>query len=161
MTYRRAAELSQAGKPHDAELVWRQLAQTHPTMPKCTWVLEWRSHNRATCKKPRVNIVRALAINPRLPDVSFNLGLAEFKQGHFAAAIKPLIAAAKENPQDKRSGLLIGMSYFGLHNYAKATPYLQAAAPLIHPTSNYINVLAQSCFGARNMPARWLSIKLS
>ena len=28
--FRRAVELSQAGKAHDAELAWRQLAQTHP-----------------------------------------------------------------------------------------------------------------------------------
>jgi len=142
---RRATELSQAGRPHDAELIWRQLARTHPTNANVHLGLGVTLAQQGNLQEAASEYRRALTLNPNLPDVSFNLGLAEFKQGHFAAAIKPLIAAAREKPQDKRSGLLIGMSYFGLHNYAKATPYLQAASAADPSNLELHNVLAQSC----------------
>jgi Flp pilus assembly protein TadD len=70
---------------------------------------------------------KSLALKPHQPDVSFNLGIAEFKQGHFSAAIPAFELLAKEKPEDHRSALLLGMSYFGLRQYAKANPYLQRA----------------------------------
>src|SRR6202041_1379714 len=36
---------------------------------------------------------KALALDPKLPGVNLNLGLCEFKQGHFSAAERPLHAA--------------------------------------------------------------------
>ncbi|MEO6981978.1 MAG: tetratricopeptide repeat protein, partial [Edaphobacter sp.] len=122
--FRRAVELSQAGKPHDAELAWRQLALSHPQNTEVHLGLGAALAQQDNLAGAAREYRKALALNPNLRGVSFNLGLAEFKQGHFAAAIKPLTAAAKENPQDKRSSLLIGMSYFGLHDYGKAVPFL-------------------------------------
>src|SRR5450432_2474514 len=59
---------------------------------------------------------RAAAIDPTLPNVNLNIGLAWFKLGDFRQAIA---AFAKEKPNDRVS-TLIGMSYFGLGQYKEA-----------------------------------------
>ena len=48
---------------------------------------------------------RAIALNPRLPGIQLNLGLAEYKQGHFQAAIPPLRAALLQDPGTSRRAL--------------------------------------------------------
>jgi tetratricopeptide (TPR) repeat protein len=143
--FKHAAELTQTGKLHEAEVAWRQLVQAHPTNAAVHSGLGVTLAQEGNLQQAAVEYRKALALNPRMPGISFNLGLAEFKQGHFAAAIKPLMAAAAEKPNDKRSGLLVGMSYFGLHQYAKAVPYLQTATISDPSNLELHNVLAQSC----------------
>ncbi len=143
--FKHAVELTQAGKLHEAELAWRELARTHPTNAEVHSGLGVVLAQQGNLQDAVAEYRRALTLNPKLKGISFNLGLDEFKQGHFAAAIKPLIAAATEDPQDKRSGLLIGMSYFGLHHYVKATPYLQTASASEPSNIELHTVLAQSC----------------
>ena len=59
---------------------------------------------------------RAAALDPTLPNINLNIGLAWFKAGEF----KPALAAfAKEAPSD-RVTTLVGMSYFGLGQYKEA-----------------------------------------
>lgn len=143
--FRHAVELTQAGKLHDAELAWRELARAHPTNAEVHSGLGVVLAQQDNLQEAATEYKRALTLDPRIKGVSFNLGLAEFKQGDFAAAIKPLTTAAAEDPQDKRSGLLLGMSYFGLHKYAKAVPYLHAASASQPSNLELHTVLAQSC----------------
>jgi Flp pilus assembly protein TadD len=91
---KRAAELSQAGKPHDAELIWRQLAHTHPTNADVHVGLGVSLAQQGKLQEAASEYRRALKLNPHLRGVSFNLGLAEFKQGHLAAASRPRAATA-------------------------------------------------------------------
>jgi tetratricopeptide (TPR) repeat protein len=44
----------------------------------------------------------ALTLNPKLPEVQLNLGLAEFKQGHFQAAVAALRAGLERIPAIRR-----------------------------------------------------------
>ena len=116
------------GKFHDAELLWRQLEQHYPKTLR--YIATWASHsrNKDNLEPATTEYRKSLALEPHQPEVEFNLGIAEFKQGHFSAAIPAFELSAKEKPDDHRSTLLLGMSYFGLRQYAKAIPYLQSAA---------------------------------
>ena len=92
---------------------------------------------------------KSLAIKPDQPDVSYNLGVAEFKQGHFSAAIPAFELVAKEKPEDHRSTVLLGMSHFGLRDYAKASQYLQkATARTIPPIWSCTTFLRRVVYGA-------------
>src|SRR5260370_13327617 len=67
---------------------------------------------------------RAIAIDPNLPGIYLNLGLAWFKLGNFREAVA---AFDKENvraPSD-RVATLLAMSYFGLGQYREAAEPLQ------------------------------------
>jgi predicted Zn-dependent protease len=45
---------------------------------------------------------KARTLNPKLPGVQLNLGLAEFKQGHFQAAVAALRAGLERIPAIRR-----------------------------------------------------------
>src|SRR5205807_10389613 len=84
-----AAALEQQGKFFEAAEIWRAVTEHNP-------------HDAAAFASLGIDLARqqkyaeavpayqkALALNPRLPGIQLNLGLAEFKQGHFEAAIAP------------------------------------------------------------------------
>ena len=72
---------------------------------------------------------KAIALDPKLPGVQLNLGLAEFKQGHFQAAlIAPLHAASVAEPHNLQASTLLGLSYYGAKRFAEAIKYLDAPA---------------------------------
>ena len=123
-----AIELTQGGKFHEAELAWRKLElQFIRRYAAVHAALGLVLAQQGELEQAAVEYRKALALDPHQADASMNLGLAEFKQGKFAAAIDPLLAARKEKPDDPRTGILLGMSYYGAREYAKAVPYLQAA----------------------------------
>src|SRR6185312_8261709 len=64
---------------------------------------------------------RALAIDPRLPNLQLNLGLAYFKQGQFRKAL----GAFEKESNSERTTTLIGMCHFGLGEYRQAATLLQ------------------------------------
>ena len=103
------------------------------------------SLNRESLKPAATEYRKSLALKSDQPEVAFNLGVAEFKQGHFSAAIPAFELVAKEKPEDHRSTILLGMSYFGLRQYAKASQYLQTALQDDPSNLELHNVLAQSC----------------
>jgi len=74
---------------------------------------------------------KALAINPAIPGLSMNLGLALFKSGELKQAIsefKPLLAKQPSGTaENQRLTILIGMAHYGLAEYAEAAPYLKQA----------------------------------
>ena len=74
---------------------------------------------------------KALALNPNLPGMQLNLGLAEFKQGRFQAAIGPLRAASVADSQNRQAATLLGLSYYGAKHFAEAAKYLEPAAKAI------------------------------
>jgi cytochrome c-type biogenesis protein CcmH/NrfG len=62
---------------------------------------------------------KALALNPKLPTIQLNLGLAEFKQGRFKSAAA-LHAALSADPASVQAGTLLGLSYYGAQQYTGA-----------------------------------------
>ena len=140
-----ASELMRAGKFHDAELLWRQLEQQNPKEAMIHANLGVALAQQGKLEPATAEYRKSLALAPTQPEVAFNLGIAEFKQGHFSAAIPAFELVEKEKPEDGRSTVLLGMSYFGLRQYAKANPYLLKALQNDSSNVELHNVLAQSC----------------
>jgi tetratricopeptide (TPR) repeat protein len=84
---------------------------------------------------------RALAIDPRLPNLYLNLGLAYFKQGSFRDALQ----AFEKAPQSDQTATLIGMSHFGLTEYKQAAAALQPLAAA-HPENSELGYLLAKCY---------------
>src|SRR5712691_4766647 len=95
---------------------------------------------------------RAIALNPRLPGVHLNLGLAEYKQGQFQAAIVPLRAALLQTPENMQARTLLGLSCYGAKRFAEAAKYLEPAAKADPANVELHQVLAQSCLLAKKYP---------
>jgi tetratricopeptide (TPR) repeat protein len=83
-----AVALEQQGKFAEAAKAWRAVTESHPrdaaafarlgvVLSKVVLSKEEKYTAAAQAHK------KALALNPKLPGVQLNLGLAEFKQGHF------------------------------------------------------------------------------
>ena len=70
---------------------------------------------------------QAIAINPNLPGLQMNLGLALFKVAQFPEAIKSFSSEIRKHPGDLRLTILLGMAHYGMKDYLVAIPYLKRA----------------------------------
>jgi tetratricopeptide (TPR) repeat protein len=127
-----ALALEQEGKNPEAEKAWRAYLKSHPADPEPyaqIGVLEARQEHYAEA----VPLYRkALGMNPNVPGLRLNLGLALFKSGNMKDALpefeKCLKSAAPGSPDVQRLKILIGMSHYGLAQYVEAVPFLKDAA---------------------------------
>jgi tetratricopeptide (TPR) repeat protein len=74
---------------------------------------------------------QALALQPELPNLKLNLGLALFKSEDFAEAAKLFESELQRHPKSQRAQqmtILAGMSEYALHRYSIAAGYLKVAA---------------------------------
>src|SRR5437868_10079751 len=124
-----ASELMRTGKFHDAELLWRQLEQQHPKDPVIHANLGVALAQQGKLESATAEYHKSLALKPDQPDVELNMGIAEFKQGHFSAAIPAFELVLEAKPEDRRGTVLLGMSYFGLRQYDKASQYFADCTP--------------------------------
>jgi tetratricopeptide (TPR) repeat protein len=84
-----------------------------------------------------------------LPGIQLNLGLAEFKQGHFPAAVAPLNSALSADPQSVQARTLLGLSYYGAKRFPEASEHLSQVAGLDPANLELRRILAQSCLWAK------------
>jgi tetratricopeptide (TPR) repeat protein len=84
---------------------------------------------------------RAADIDPTLPNINLNIGLAWFKLGDFRQAI----AAFQKEPSNDRVATLIGMSYFGLARYKEAAARLKPLADA-QPDNSELAYLLAKCY---------------
>jgi tetratricopeptide (TPR) repeat protein len=143
-----AATLEQQGKTTEAEEAWKIVSKAQPANPlpfAHLGLLEARQEHYAQA----ITFYRkAMALNPDLPGLHLNLGLAYFKNGEYKRAIDilaPLLKTAANADETERLTVLIGMSYYGLGEYAAAVPYLKDASG--HDAQNLplLLTLAHSC----------------
>ncbi len=124
-----AMALQQRGDWTGAERVWRQLTRSAPADFRY-----WTSLGACVAHQNRFEEAiedyrKSLQLSPHDPQSNYNLGLAYFKTGQLAHAIQPLIVAESSVPQvGEQARLLLGMSYYGIGQAAKAVPYLEDAA---------------------------------
>lgn len=118
--------LEKQGKLGQAEQAWLAITQRNPkdaaAFASLGFVLS-REQNYSEAAAYR----KAIALNPKLPGVQLNLGLAEFKQAHFDAAIPPLRAAlaaleraVKLDPTQGDAHIRLGNVYQIMGNSAAA-----------------------------------------
>ncbi|MGB6193347.1 MAG: tetratricopeptide repeat protein [Terracidiphilus sp.] len=127
-----ALALEQQGKLPQAEAAWRAIAKTQPNNPEPYGHLGLLESHQEHYKEAVGYYRKALALKPDIPGLRLNLGLALFKGGDLKGAIPEfkilLNGAAPGSAEALRFNTLIGMSYYGLAEYADAAPYLQKAA---------------------------------
>jgi len=148
-----ALGLEQQGKNVEAETAWRAFLRTHPQNSEAyahLGLLEARQEHY----KEAVPLYRnSLMLNPGMPGLRLNLGLALFKGGELRQSIQEFKSLLKTkppaSPEVQQLTILLGMAYYGLNEYAAAAPYLKKAAAQDPQNQHLRLALAHSCLWSR------------
>jgi tetratricopeptide (TPR) repeat protein len=128
---RRALTLEQQGNFADALAAWEMVVKAEPRNGRAyaqLGLLEARQEHYA---QAIADYRKAETLNPAIPQLKLNLGLAYFKSGEFRSASRVFEAELAKHPNGAdgaRFTILIGMSHYGAHEYEAAIPYLKKAA---------------------------------
>jgi tetratricopeptide (TPR) repeat protein len=145
--------LEQQGKTVEAEAAWIALSKTRPTDPEPLAHLGLLEAHQEHYAEAITSYRKAMALNPTMPRLQFNLGLAYFKTGDYKEALqqfKPLLKTLPpESDEAQRLVILIGMSHYGLGEFAASTPYLKQAADRDAQNQTLLLTLAHSCLLSR------------
>jgi Flp pilus assembly protein TadD len=76
-----AGALMEAGRFHEAEALWRELAKGQPRNASAHASLGLAMARQGEFSEAAAEYRMALALHPNQPEISFDLGLAEFKLG--------------------------------------------------------------------------------
>jgi tetratricopeptide (TPR) repeat protein len=148
-----ALDLEQQGQNAEAETAWRAFSKAHPADPEPYAHLGLLEARQEHFKEAVPLYRKALALNPAVPGLRLNLGLALFKGGEVKLAIPEFKAllktAAPGSPDAARLTILLGMAYYGAGDYAEAAHYLKIAA-VADPQNLPLRLsLAHSCLWAK------------
>jgi tetratricopeptide (TPR) repeat protein len=147
-----AFSLERAGKLPEAAAAWAALAKQNPTNPEplahLGLIASKQEHYSDAIKFYR----RAMALNPAMPGLRLNLGIALFKAGDYQKAVENLGPLLKEHPDDQRLTILVGMSHYGLQNFKAASPLLKQASDRDPQNQTLLLTLAHSCLLSREYP---------
>ncbi len=151
-----ALALQQQGKIPEAETAWRAYSKAHPSDPEPYAQLAVLEARQEHYKEAIPLYRKALAINPNVPGLRLNLGLALFKSGNLKEALpefeQSLKAAPAGSPDAQRLTILIGMSHYGQGEYAEAIPFLKDAAANDSQNLALRLALAHSCLWSKQYP---------
>ncbi len=144
-----ALAFEQEGKVAEAEAGWRSLLSSQPDDAEAYAHLGLLEARQEHYKEAIVLYRKALSLNPKMPSLRLNLGLAYFKAGDLLAAIQtfePLLKSEpKSSPEALRMVTLIGLAHYGMGEYAAAVPYLKQATAADPGNLPFRLSLAQSC----------------
>lgn len=147
-----AFSLEREGKLAEAEAAWSALAKQFPTNPEPLahiGLIEARQqHYPEAIKYYR----QAMALNPHMPGLQLNLGLAFFKANDYRQALAELAPLLKAKPDDQQLTLLVGMSHYGLDQFAEASPLLKKASEQDPQNLTLLLTLAHSCLFSHQYP---------
>lgn len=144
-----ASALERQGKFAEAEAEWKLLARQSPARPEPLAEIGLLEAKQEHYAEAIAWYRKAMALNPEMPGLGFNLGLAYFKAGDYRDALRQLDPLLKSEPPDsedaQRLAILIGMSHYGLAEFVAATPYLKQAADRDTQNLSLHLTLAHSC----------------
>jgi tetratricopeptide (TPR) repeat protein len=152
----KALAAEQQGNYVEAETAWHAFLKVRPgtAEPYAHLGFLEAKQDRYTQAVPLYR--KAFALDPTMPGLRLNLGLSLFKSGAMKEAVQTLKPLLMERPlpasKQQQLNILIGMSYYGLGEYAAAIPYLKEATA--HDTeSQWLRLaLAQSCLASKQFP---------
>jgi len=151
-----AATLEQQGKTVEAEEAWKAVSKAQPANPLAfahLGLLEARQEHYA---QAIAFYRKAMALNPDLPGLHLNLGLAYFKNGEYKRAIEiftPMLKTQSTDSAEKyRLTVLLGMSHYGLGEFSAAVPFLKQASSGDPQNLNLLLTLAHSCLLSNQFP---------
>jgi len=127
-----ALSLEQQGRVSEAETAWRAYSKTHPAAAEPYGHLGLLEAKQEHYPEAVTLYREALRLNPSVPGLRFDLALALFKGGKLndaAAEFNSLLGTAPPGSAEaQKLNILLGMCHYGQGQYAKAVPYLKAAA---------------------------------
>ncbi len=145
--------LEQQGQVAEAEGAWRSILKTQPGDAEAYAHLGLLEARQEHYKEAIPQYRKALAINPAMPGLRLNLGLALFKDGQLNEAIQTFLPLLKSqspsSPDAQRLTALIGIAQYGTGNYSAAVPYLKTAAASDPQNLQFRLLLAHSCLSTR------------
>lgn len=148
-----AFALEQQGNNAEAEVAWRSILKEHPADAEVYAHLGFFEARQEHYKQAVPHYRRALALNPTMPGLRMDLGLALFKGGELKEAVQTFAAVLRsepaDSPQAQRAGALLGIARYGLGDYAGAVPNLKAAAASEPKNLEFRLLLAHSCLALR------------
>jgi tetratricopeptide (TPR) repeat protein len=144
-----ALALEQEGKVAEAEAEWRMLLSSQPNDAEAYARLGLLEARQAHYNEAIVLYHKALNLNPKMPSLRLNLGLAYFKVGDLPAATKTFEPLLKSEPGSSPEALrlvtLLGLAHYAMGEYAAAVPYLKQATAADPGNLPFRLSLAQSC----------------
>ena len=150
-----AFALEKQGKNAEAEEAWRGMARKYPKDAEPEAHLGLLAARQEHYSEAVACYRKALALNPEMAGLRTNLGLALFKNGQYKDTVQifePMLKSQPSSPEAARLTLLLGMSYYGLGEYASASPYLLTASQQNPQNLTLLLTLAHSCLLARRFP---------
>ena len=150
---RTAVALEQAGRSAEAESAWRALLKLQPTSAEAYAHLGFLESQQQRYAQAIPLYRKALALDPHMPALRMNYGLALFKAGELKDALATFESLLKQqspsSPETQRLKTLIGMSHYGLKQYAAAVPYLKQATESEPQNLPFRLLLAHSCLWSK------------
>ena len=148
-----ALALEQQGKNAEAEAAWRSYLKAHPSDSELYAHLGLLEARQEHFKEAVPFYRKAMALNPGIPGLRLNLGLALFKSGELKQAIQEFQPLLKNQPLSSAEGqrltILIGMAHYGLGEYGEAALYLRQAAARDAQSLQLRLALAHSCLWSK------------
>jgi tetratricopeptide (TPR) repeat protein len=148
-----AFSLEQEGKVSEAVNAWRAIAKAHPSDAEAYAHLGFLEARQEHYKEAIPLYEKALALDPSMPSLRLNLGLAQFKAGELKGAIQTFTPLLKSepasSPEAQRLTALLGIAHYGAGEYATAVSYLKTAAANDPQNLQFRLLLAHSCLQSR------------
>ncbi len=147
-----AFSLEREGKLAEAEAAWSEIAKQYPTNPEPLAHIGFIESRQGHYTEATTYYMRAMALNPHMPGLQLNLGLAFFKAGDYKRSIAELNPLLKAQPDNQQLAILLGMSHYGLEQFSQASPLLKQASDRDPENLTLLLTLAHSCLLSHQYP---------
>jgi tetratricopeptide (TPR) repeat protein len=148
-----AIALEQQGRSGEAEVAWRNLLKLQPGSAEAYAHLGFLESHQEHYAQAIPLYRKALGLNPEMPGLRMNFGLALFKAGQLRDALHVFQDLLEREPpssaEAQRLTTLIGLSHYGLDEYAEAIPYLKQATANDPQNLPFRLILAHSCLWSK------------
>ncbi len=148
-----ALGLEQQGHNPEAEQIWKSILEANPRNAEAFAHLGLIESRQEHFAEAVADYREALKLDPAIPGLEMNLGLAYFKANQFPDAIKAFSTEIQKQPANspaaQRLTILLGMAHYGMGDYFVAIPYLQRAAQDDPQSLPLRLTLAHSCLWSK------------
>jgi tetratricopeptide (TPR) repeat protein len=148
-----ALALEQHGRTADAVGAWKAVVKAHPGDAEAYAHLGLLEARDGHFEEAIPFYREALGLNPRIPGLRLNLGLAYFKAGNMRSAVATFELLLREaqpgSAEALRLNTLMGLAQYGMGEYANAVPFLRTATAADPANMQFRFYLAQSCLWSK------------
>ncbi|HEY1580202.1 MAG TPA: tetratricopeptide repeat protein [Terracidiphilus sp.] len=147
-----AFSLEREGKLAEAEAAWVALAKQFPTNSEPLAHLGLIESKQQHYPEAIKYYKQAMVLNPHMPGLRLNIGLAYFKADDYQHAVAELDPLLRTRPDDQQLTLLVAMSQYGLEHFREASPLLKRASEQDPQNPTLLLTLAHSCLLSNQYP---------